>query len=101
MRLVLACCIVKKMENIHLPVVIMKKKNEKLLFIYTIIDYLSFLPGYDSASHSPPSSSNTPPHILEDNDMSVSSVRETTPPVIQVTAIEPSSSELPKGIVTW
>ncbi|XP_073241159.1 uncharacterized protein [Porites lutea] len=39
---------------------------------------------YDSASHSPPSSSNTPPHILEDNDMSVSSVRETTPPVIQV-----------------
>ena len=26
MRLVLACCIVKKMENIHLPVVIMKKK---------------------------------------------------------------------------
>lgn len=91
MRLVLACCIVKKMENIHVPVVIMKKKmkNEKLLVIYTIIYYLSFLPGYDSASHSPPSSSNTPPHILEDNDMSVSSVRETTPPVIQVKAVEP------------
>ncbi|XP_073241160.1 uncharacterized protein [Porites lutea] len=47
-------------------------------------DRLDSESGYDSASHSPPSSSNTPPHILEDNDMSVSSVRETTPPVIQV-----------------
>ncbi|CAH3147328.1 unnamed protein product [Porites lobata] len=46
-------------------------------------DRLDSESGYDSASHSPPSSSNTPPHILEDNDMSVSSVRETTPPVIQ------------------
>lgn len=90
------------MENIHVPVVIMKKKKWKSVgYYYTIIYYLSSLPGYDSASHSPPSSSNTPPHILEDNDMSVSSVRETTPPVIQVKAIEPQSSELPKGIVTW
>lgn len=40
--------------------------------------------GYDSGSHSPPSTATTPPHMLEDNDMSGSSTGETTPPVIQV-----------------
>ena len=43
-----------------------------------------FLLGYDSGSHSPPSTATTPPHMLEDNDMSVSNTGETTPPVIQV-----------------
>lgn len=39
--------------------------------------------GYDSGSHSPPSTATTPPHMLEDNDMSGSSTGETIPPVIQ------------------
>ncbi|KAJ7330180.1 extracellular matrix constituent secretion [Desmophyllum pertusum] len=39
--------------------------------------------GYDSGSRSPPSTANTPPHMLEDTDMSGSSTGETTPPVIQ------------------
>ncbi|XP_078359167.1 cyclic AMP-responsive element-binding protein 3-like protein 1 isoform X2 [Oculina patagonica] len=39
--------------------------------------------GYDSGSRSPPSTATTPPHMLEDNDMSGSSTGEITPPVIQ------------------
>lgn len=46
-------------------------------------DRLDSESGYDSGSHSPPSSATTPPHILEDSEVCGSSTGETTPPVIQ------------------
>lgn len=46
-------------------------------------DRLDSESGYDSGSHSPTSSSTTPPHVLEDNDVSVTQTGGTTPPVIQ------------------
>lgn len=39
--------------------------------------------GYDSGSRSPQSTANTPPHIIDDCDMSRSSTGETTSPIIQ------------------
>lgn len=46
-------------------------------------DRLDSESGYDSGSHSPTSSSTTPPHVPEDNDVSVTQTGGTTPPVIQ------------------
>ncbi|XP_068710045.1 cyclic AMP-responsive element-binding protein 3-like protein 1 isoform X1 [Montipora foliosa] len=40
---------------------------------------------YDSGSHSPTSSATTPPHTIEDNDLSIArTAGNTTPPVIQL-----------------
>lgn len=39
--------------------------------------------GYDSGSRSPQSTANTPPHIIDDCDMSRSNTGETTLPIIQ------------------
>ena len=65
------------------------------------LSWFMFLSGYDSGSHSPPSSATTPPHMLEDNDMSGSSTGETTPPVIQVQGFLCMLLQYPAGLVQW
>ncbi|XP_068710046.1 cyclic AMP-responsive element-binding protein 3-like protein 2 isoform X2 [Montipora foliosa] len=48
-------------------------------------DRLDSESGYDSGSHSPTSSATTPPHTIEDNDLSIArTAGNTTPPVIQL-----------------